>query len=121
MMKLGGFVHKEIAKETEEKAVSDSKPEKSDPAEKEEKARTGVSGQMGLSRSLSMPAHYRSEVTALTRGLEPPGGSTGLLSVLRTCKHFISRFLIRCDQSSENLCTISILNKGMNYNFFDIK
>ncbi|XP_052711104.1 protein phosphatase 1 regulatory subunit 12A-like isoform X12 [Crassostrea angulata] len=32
---------KEIAKETEEKAVSDSKPEKSDSAEKEEKARTG--------------------------------------------------------------------------------
>ncbi|XP_052711105.1 protein phosphatase 1 regulatory subunit 12A-like isoform X13 [Crassostrea angulata] len=32
---------REIAKETEEKAVSDSKPEKSDSAEKEEKARTG--------------------------------------------------------------------------------
>lgn len=95
MMKLGGFVHKEIAKETEEKAVSDSKPEKSDSAEKEEKARTGVSGQMGLSRSLSMPAHYRSEVTALTRGLEPPGGSTGFLSVLRTNFCIIANILSR--------------------------
>ena len=68
VLKLGGFVHKEIAKETEEQAISDSKPEKSDSTEKEEKAGTRVSGQISLTRSLSMPAQYRSQVTALTPG-----------------------------------------------------
>ena len=69
VLKLGGFVHKEIAKETEEKAISDSKPEKSDSTEKEEeKAGTRVSGQISLTRSLSMPAQYRSQVTALNPG-----------------------------------------------------
>nr|XP_034333854.1 protein phosphatase 1 regulatory subunit 12A isoform X14 [Crassostrea gigas] len=72
---------KEIAKETEEKAVSDSKPEKSDSAEKEEKARTGVSGQMGLSRSLSMPAHYRSEVPIIS--LQKPGEDNPSTAPLR--------------------------------------
>jgi hypothetical protein len=62
--KSGGFVHKEIAKETEEKEVSDSQPEKSDSTEKKEGSSRGVSGQISLTRSLSMPAQYRSEVTA---------------------------------------------------------
>lgn len=44
MMKFSGFVYKEIVKETEEKAVLDSKLEKSDSVEKEEKVRIGVSG-----------------------------------------------------------------------------
>lgn len=83
MMKFGGFVYKEIVKETEEKAVLDSKLEKSDSVEKEEKVRIGVSGQMGLFRSFSMFVYYRFEVIVFIRGFESLGGSIGFLLVLR--------------------------------------
>nr|XP_022287241.1 protein phosphatase 1 regulatory subunit 12A-like isoform X14 [Crassostrea virginica] len=73
---------KEIAKETEEKAISDSKPEKSDSTEKEEeKAGTRVSGQISLTRSLSMPAQYRSQVPVIS--LQKPGEDNSSTSLLR--------------------------------------
>lgn len=82
--KHGGFVHKEIAKETEEKEISDSKPEKSDSTEKKEGSRTGVSGQISLTRSLSMPAQYRSEVTAHIWGTGHKGALSHKLGSLFT-------------------------------------
>ncbi|XP_061177549.1 protein phosphatase 1 regulatory subunit 12A-like isoform X4 [Saccostrea echinata] len=98
---------KEIAKETEEKEVSDSKPEKSDSTEKEEGPRTGVeekgpptgveekgpptgveegqrsrvSDQISLTRSLSMPAQYRSEVPIIS--LQKPGEDNSSTAPLR--------------------------------------
>ncbi|XP_078339242.1 protein phosphatase 1 regulatory subunit 12B-like isoform X4 [Crassostrea virginica] len=73
---------KEIAKETEEKAISDSKPEKSDSTEKEEeKAGKRVSGQISLTRSLSMPAQYRSQVPVIS--LQKPGEDNSSTSLLR--------------------------------------
>ncbi|XP_062568527.1 protein phosphatase 1 regulatory subunit 12A-like isoform X11 [Saccostrea cucullata] len=89
---------KEIAKETEEKEVSVSKPEKSDSTEKEKGPLTGVeekgpptgveegqrsrvSGQISLTRSLSMPAQYRSEVPIIS--LQKPGEDNSSTAPLR--------------------------------------